>query len=85
MKKIRIHRAEPKRVSIRESREHLRGRIREALAQKKFRAECIGRAIHQQRDIADTPGLLEAYATELKYLAYQIRNLQHARLALEGI
>ena len=70
------------KLKIKESKQHLRARIRAELATKKFRAECIGRTIQQQREVADTPSLLEAYGEELKYLAYQIRNLKSAERAV---
>lgn len=72
-----------KKIKIRESRKHLRARIREAIATKKFRAECLARRILDDKTILEEPTLLEPIAIELRGLAYQIRALKNAKLAVE--
>ena len=74
-----------KKIRIKESRKHLRTRLRNDLANRRVRAMVIASRIAKNKEVTRTPALLEGMAIELRSLAYQIRALQHALLAVESI
>lgn len=71
-------------MKIKANKQHLRERMNDALAGKRFRAECLARRIARNPEITAEPVLLEGIAVELRALAYQIRALQLARLAIDN-
>lgn len=74
-----------KKIKIKESRKHLRMRLRNDLANRRVRAMVLASRIARNKEVTRTPALLEGMAIELRSLAYQIRALQHALLAVESI
>ena len=57
--------------------------IKNRLAKKGARAEIIIKYLANDRMVVWKPAILDRYAEELRYLAFQIRNLQNAKVATE--
>ena len=71
-------------IKVKPGRDKLREEIKNQLARKGARAGIlIGRLGADKESVIWKPTDLDAIASELRYLAFQIRNLQQAKLATE--
>ena len=71
-------------IKVKPGRDKLREEIKNELARKGARAGIlIGRLGADKESVIWKPTDLDAIASELRYLAFQIRNLQQAKLATE--
>ena len=71
-------------IKVKPGRDKLREEIKNQLARKGARAGIlIGRLGADKEAVIWKPTDLDAIASELRYLAFQIRNLQQAKLATE--
>ena len=71
-------------VKVKKGQMKLHEAIKDALAKKGARAgTLINRLTADQKAVVWIPNELDAIALELRYLAFQIRNLQQAKLATE--
>ena len=71
-------------INVNPGRDKLREEIKNQLARKGARAGIlIGRLGADKEAVIWKPTDLDAIASELRYLAFQIRNLQQAKLATE--
>lgn len=71
-------------IKVKPGRDKLREEIKNQLARKGARAGMlIGRLGADKESVIWKPTDLDAIASELRYLAFQIRNLQQAKLATE--
>ena len=71
-------------IKVKPGRDKLREEIKNELARKGARAGIlIGRLGADKEAVIWKPTDLDAIASELRYLAFQIRNLQQAKLATE--
>ena len=70
-------------ITIKAGCEKLREQIKNELAKKGARAWTLINQLHADRELIWTPAELDARANELRHLAFQIRALQHAKLATE--
>ena len=71
-------------IKVKPGRDELREEIKNQLALKGARAGMlIGRLGADKESVIWKPTDLDAIASELRYLAFQIRNLQQAKLATE--
>ena len=73
-------------IKVKPGRNKLREEIKNQLARKGARAGIlIGRLGADKEAVIWKPTDLDAIASELRYLAFQIRNLQQAKLATEEV
>ena len=70
-------------ITIKAGHEKLREEIKNELAKKGARAWTLINQLPAARELIWTPAELDARANELRHLAFQIRALQHAKLATE--
>ena len=70
-------------VTIKKGCIALREAIKNDLAKKGSRAGILIGKLAADKDIVWMPAALDGIASELRYLAYQIRNLQNAKTATE--
>ena len=70
-------------VTIRRGREKLREEIKNELARKGSRARVLIDKLTADKSVVWRPAELDAKASELRHLAFQIRNLQNAKAATE--
>ncbi|MGN0847857.1 MAG: hypothetical protein ACI4RA_10805 [Kiritimatiellia bacterium] len=68
---------------MKECQQRMREAIKEELAKKEMRVWCIGNKVKSLKWTEEHLAILESLALELRSLAYQIRNLKMAKLALE--
>ena len=68
---------------MKECQQRMREAIKEELARKEMRVWCIGNKVKSLKWSEEHLAILESLALELRSLAYQIRNLKMAKLALE--
>ncbi|MCR5414321.1 MAG: hypothetical protein K6F50_06300 [Kiritimatiellae bacterium] len=77
---------EPMQVKVKKAKaglEDFRQRVKEALARKGARAYSLIKKLATDRSVVWRPEDLDAAGLELRHLAFQIRALQHAKLAAE--
>ena len=70
-------------VKVKKGKMKLHTLIKNRLAKKGARAEIIIKYLANDKMVVWKPAILDRYAEELRYLAFQIRNLQNAKLATE--
>ncbi len=66
-----------------ENKEEIKARLNAKLRERKQRVKRLAHSVMLMRLGADELPLLECHALELRSLAYQIRSLRAARLAVE--
>ena len=71
-------------MTINESQQQVDERIKDELVQKETRVHHLANEAMRMRWTEEAPQLLESIAIEMRSLAYQIRNLKVARLALRN-
>ena len=71
-------------MTINESQQQVDERIKDELVQKETRVHHLANEAMRMRWTEEAPQLLESIAIEMRSLAYQIRNLKAARLALRN-
>lgn len=79
--KIRV--VAEKTIKIRKGKVKLREAIKDELARKGSRAGIIIRNLAADTSVVWRPAELDSSASELRYLAFQIRRLQDAKVATE--
>ena len=72
------------KMTINESQQRVDERIKDELVQKETRVHHLANEAMRMRWTEEAPQLLETFALEMRSLAYQIRNLKAARLALRN-
>lgn len=71
-------------VKVKTGKRKLHAMLKDSIAQKGMRAYAlIGRLNANNRAAAWNPNELDAIALELRHLAFQVRALKNAKLALE--
>ena len=70
-------------ITIKAGHEKLREAIKNELARKGSRAGILIRRLHSDPEVIWKPADLDAAASELRHLAFQIRALQQAKVATE--
>ena len=71
-------------MTINESQQQVGERIKDELVLKETRVHHLANEAMRMRWTEEAPQLLESIAIEMRSLAYQIRNLKVARLALRN-
>lgn len=66
-----------------ETAQQIKAKLNDELVKKEVRAYHLAHTVQQIRWTEEAPQLLEAIAIEMRSLAYQIRNLKAAKLAVE--
>ncbi len=71
-------------MTTQEAQQEIAERIKDELVQKEMRVYHLACEIRKIRWVDEAPQILETMAIELRSLAYQIRNLKAARLAVRN-
>lgn len=66
-----------------ETAQQIKAKLNDELVKKEVRVYHLAHTVQQIRWTEEAPQLLEAIAIEMRSLAYQIRNLKAAKLAVE--
>ena len=72
-------------ITIKKGRVKLREAIKNELARKGSRARILIDQLTADKTVVWRPAELDAKASELRHLAFQIRNLQNAKAATEEV
>ena len=70
-------------IKVKEGKAKLREVLKDRLAKNGAKAAILIGKLAADKDIVWMPAALDGIASELRYLAYQIRNLQNAKTATE--